>query len=818
MLDGLTKYSEASFASDRLRELMDGMRLTWKRSIDESYPNAPIDIYVVDADVVHMFMNPSSNHSYGALLRYDVHSRKDPASSLKELEGRLVEFLGNLIFFQLRPNIPFMMLPGHAEELEKILIDAWDGASKEFGEWKLIKGAIVESGKNTIKTSESLLSDAAQAVSNSEGEDAIQLFLNEIYRNLKGKGAIGSLFRFDALSSAARIVHVDHIFLEDENGNKRYLPPPLSKSGKYLQSVERLTGRLNRAMLRISKSDDRSKKRNIWRDAQALAHLAWLNEVVSNDTWFISSDDGVKRKVGQLVLISGSHLLPQAIEELDLRPLRGCVVAPISFMGHRLMDEYFRKGGGNLVDVGEGNQGNDASALINFLDSMRDILDSAIETRNYDEISRASETVRGKHSKLAETWQARQLFGKNSRMDAISAAIKSLESSGRSLDALQSFLEKLSVSVWQSFARTLTALCFESVAQDNTVQRNIPPVVFRHFPEARNISGRLYKIGDNEAARDTAKRVLTAESILALQREEPNHYTEFVCMALVGLVFRRLRSAEGCAELAWSIAKSNPSEGSFARYVKGDEALYLLAHIIRLRARRIEHLDRALESVNNALEVSRSMAAIDGVEVDDDIRIVSERFSICCHQRYFEGLGSVGRWNPNRRKESSRDKLGQTFEEGLLLLKKIGEFASDQNDYLFQYVKQQVLVNLAQLALFMEYPPSRQEDEKVVVFQFKDRDVVVDSHKNDFNCIAKQLIDQCCQLEEDDTGTLPRPSLLSTTVAAVAGQVFLEPNANDLQMAQRIEGWLRLHPKRVATIDVLRFSYLESVLLYKNTV
>ena len=62
---------DAIFASDRLREVLIGMRNIWSRSLDEFSPDGAIDLYVVDADVVTMFMAPLMNHNYGALL-YDT--------------------------------------------------------------------------------------------------------------------------------------------------------------------------------------------------------------------------------------------------------------------------------------------------------------------------------------------------------------------------------------------------------------------------------------------------------------------------------------------------------------------------------------------------------------------------------------------------------------------------------------------------------------------------------------------------------------------------------------------------------------------------
>jgi hypothetical protein len=155
---------DAIFASDRLREVLIGMRNIWSRSLDEFSPDGAIDLYVVDADVVTMFMAPLMNHNYGALLRYAGHARKDTGSNIRELEARLVEFLGNLIFFQLRPTIPLLLFPGHAEDLQRILNRIGKNALKELGTWVQIHKAIANSAENVIQTSLDQLASAEQAV------------------------------------------------------------------------------------------------------------------------------------------------------------------------------------------------------------------------------------------------------------------------------------------------------------------------------------------------------------------------------------------------------------------------------------------------------------------------------------------------------------------------------------------------------------------------------------------------------------------------------------------------------------------------------
>jgi len=802
-------FRGAAFASDRLREVLVSMRNVWNMSLDEVSSDGPIDLYVVDADVVMMFMSPLVKHNYGALLRYDGHARMDVGSDLKDFEGRLVEFLGNLIFFQLRSTIPLLLLPDHADDLERILNKVWEKALREIGTWEKIETAITESENNVIETSKDQLASADRAVGEGgKKEHIVEELLGKIFSSLRGEGAVGELFRFDALTSGERLMHLDHMPLQDKNGHTRYLPPPLTETGKYIPSVSRLADRLDREMAKLIGADDKSRRSWIRSDAQALAHLAWLNELFREEQWYVGiGERSSQRQVRKIVLISGSYLLPKVIDTLELEPLKGCVLTPLSFLGHQMMDEYFQRS--TILEkplMDEASQGSQASALINFCDSMRAVLNSAIKTHNLDETTRALKKVHEQQYKLAEKWQGRQLFGEHSRMEAVTAAIASLVASGKSLDSLKNFLEELSVTAWQSFARSVTMLSLKSVSCDHAVLRNIPPVRFMHFDVAKEISGKLYCTGDNARARENANVILDNSTIFKLKREDPSHYTEFVCYALFGLVQRTLRSAEGCAEVAWSIAQEKPMKDELAKYIMGDEALYLLAHIIRLRAQRIENLERAANCIKLALEASSQTSAIDSLSHTEDVRYTAELFSIHCHQRYFECLGPVEHWQLSRI-ERNQQRLMLTFLEGKNLLEIVNEAVHETEErYILEYVKQQILVNLAQIALFWLYPPERTDDNKIEVYRSSEIDKDFDKCREGINRITQQLFVQCQQLDNDETGLMPKPSILATSVAAVSSSAFLNKRG--------LDGWIRNHNGKVAAIDGLRYMYLESVYNY----
>jgi hypothetical protein len=799
----------ATFASDRLREVLIGMRNIWSRSLEEFSPDSAIDLYIVDADIVKMFMAPLMKHNYGALLRYGGHARRDAGSDLKGLEARLVEFLGNLIFFQLRPAIPLLLLPRHAEELQSILNGIGKDALKELGTWEQIHKAIESSANKVIQTSRDQLASAEQAVERKKKQQTVEDLLDKIFRSLRGEGAVGELFRFDALMSGERLMHLDRMPLQDKNGQPRFFPPPLTETCQYIPSVLRLTDRLYHAMSKRSRMKGQTKQLRIRSDAEALAHLTWLNELLNEEQWYVNLGDGAApRKVRKLLLITGSYLLPEVTNVLEIESLRGCIISPLSFLGHCMMDEYFRRSRDNDQSFEwVTNQGSQASALINFFDSMRAVLNEAIKTNNTDKIISVVNDIHDQQCKMTEKWQGRQLFGQHSRMKGVTDAIVSLEKSGNSLDGLKNFLEKLSIQTWQSFARAATRLSLRSVPPDMTVLRNIPPVRFMRFDEAQKISGKLYQTGDSAQARKNAEAILGEPTIRRLQKEDPSHYTEFVCYALFGLVHRILRSAEGCAELALSISQERPTTGKHSLYIKGDEALYLLAHIIRLRVHELRHLSRAEKFIKLALKASMQASEIDQIEHVDDIRYSTELFSIHCHQRYFEGFGSVGRWNHKTHSGIDDQELKRTFFEGTQLLDRIHDtFYDKEVPYIFEYVKQQLLVNLAQLALFFIYPPKRTAENKIKAHRSSEMDTFFEKHRNRINSLIDELSAQCQKLSRDETGKLPKPSILSTSVSAVSSAVFLGKN----DFAE----WFNPKDGKVAAIDGLRYLYLESVYKY----
>ncbi|MUI16607.1 hypothetical protein GJV26_29730, partial [Massilia dura] len=147
-------------AEHRLKELIGDMHDIWHSSLAELAPDGRLNLYAVDSDVVYMFMAPDRLHHYGALLRYDGEARHLEDRELQVLESKLVEFLGNLIFFQLQPDCAPLLIGDHAIELQKILTDAGEDAMRILRNWEAITLQLKKSAGDVTSVSRERLQDA----------------------------------------------------------------------------------------------------------------------------------------------------------------------------------------------------------------------------------------------------------------------------------------------------------------------------------------------------------------------------------------------------------------------------------------------------------------------------------------------------------------------------------------------------------------------------------------------------------------------------------------------------------------------------------
>jgi hypothetical protein len=787
-------------AEHRLKELIGDMHDIWQSSLAELAPDSRVNLYAVDSDVVYMFMAPDKLHHYGALLRYDGAARHLEDRELQVLESKLVEFLGNLIFFQLQPDCAPILIGDHAIELQKILTDAGEDAMRILRNWEAITLQLKKSTSDVTSVSRDRLQDAASIVEHgAAGTPAaaadINALLGDIHASLRGDGALGKLFRFDLLASADRLKHLERLALRNADGSPSALPSPVTPDGKYIAPVSRLAARLLQRMTQLDTINTPARKLTMKGDAVVLAHLAWLNEQLDKDEYYMETAQGLRR-VGRLLLITGSQLLPRAIGDLGLAELERSVFSPLSLLGHRLMDEYVQSTGTDTAPAPQQASGVSSSSLINFLDAMRMSLAQAIREDDYTKIGETLNRVRGEHSRLIDSWQGRQLFGEHSRVDGVSAAIAELHSRGFDLEALEGFMQRLSVKAWQAFARSVTLLGFKRADQAGVVQRNLPPLVLDDYPRARRLAEELYRFVYYSAFGQEAESPMSPGTIRAITTEDPSHYTEFLCYALWALAHRLLRSAQGCAELALSIADQE-APGA-ARSAKRLEALYLRAHVMKLRALTADELQCARQGLEEWRQAAGDVARPTAMRVDGEL------FSIDCHACFVAAFGSSGKVAPAphvRTRVHCRD----TFQRGRALMASLN--AAADSSYLAEFVRQQVLVNLVQLALLCKFGVTLKDDGGVDVFVTLEEDPAIVSLEPYFTAAAEELAGHYRYLDQDKTGDLPRPSVLIACVTDAASAVWATTRTEPIG-AEAGAGHL-------GSFDDRRFRFLEAVCRYR---
>lgn len=805
-------------AEHRLRELIGDMHDIWHSSLAEMAPDGRMNLYAVDSDVVYMFMAPDRLHHYGALLRYDGAARHLEDTELQVLESKLVEFLGNLIFFQLQPDCAPILIGDHAIELQKILTDAGDEAMRILRNWEAITLQLKKSAGDVTSVSRDRLHDAASIVEHGGTAGApaaaadIHALLNDIHASLRGNGAIGKLFRFDLLASADRLKHLDRLAVRNADGSPSALPAPVTPDGKYIAPVSRLAARLLQRMSQLDTIHTPARKLTMKGDAIVLAHLAWLNEQLDRDAYYVETAQGLRR-VGKLLLISGSQLLPRAIRDLGLTALERCLFSPLSLLGHRLMDDYVQSAGSELAPSTVHGCGVSASSLINFLDSMRMSLAQAIRENDYHKIGETLNRVRGEHARLIESWQGRQLFGEHSRPDGVSAAIAELHREGFGLAGLEEFMQRLSVKAWQAFARSVTLLGFKKADRVGVVQRNLPPLQLAEYPRARRLAEELYRFVHHSALGVEAESPMSAGTILAVTSEDPSHYTEFLCYALWALAHRLLRSAQGCAELALSIADQE-SAGT-AQSARRLEALYLRAHVMKLRAVTAEELEGARQGLE---EWRQEMQGVADIGRASAIRVDGELFSIDCHGCFVLAFGTSGKAAPAPHART-RQQCRDTFLRGQALMVSLNAAPArtvagaapaadgEPGEYLAEFVRQQVLVNLVQLALLCKFGLTMKDDGTIDVFAPLEEDADIAPLEGAFAAAAEELAGQYRYLDSDKSGDLPRPSVLVACVADAASAVWATQRAEtaDIEAAAG----------HLGSFDERRFRFLEAVRRYR---
>lgn len=808
----------AASAVARLHEIIQSMGALWHRSVAEGAAEAPVDLYVADANVIMMFMSPGEKHSYGAMLRYDQVARRELDRKLIELETRTAAFLADLLFFELKPTVPVGILPHHALELERMLDEIGARLIRTLVDWDAILAAVEQSSSRAYETSRARFEEAATTLSTAQGnegsianEDSIanvKRLLRGIADSLRGDGGLGMLFRFDTLIKNDRLRHLDRLALLDEAGATTYLPSPFDAQGEAAGGVAMLQRRLERTMSELQKrrprrqvadggkaAPPRRRPRAIRNDAAALTQLAWLNDRLGESAYFVDHG-GRRRRVGGLVLVSGSLLMARAVAELELTALERVMFAPLALLGHQSLDEYVR---GSTPEAGTSGAVLESSLMINFLDTMQRSLHRGTACSVQQDIELALAHARSDHQRLIDSWQQRQLVSRPASSDPVSEALLALEEAGTSLDKLRGLVSDLSVKAWQKFASSIAFLSYSNATTGGS-KRNIPPVRFAGYPQADGQAEQLRAY----AGKDDTQVDDRPLDVAALTEEDPSRYTEFMCFGLWNLRHRALSTAQGCIEQALTIAE----ESGPARSAELCEALFVQAHLVRLNARALEDMDRARQSMHRIDTIMSGLpelatggqpgAAVRCWHGAGDIRFAAEDFSIVCHRLYFEVLGPNGA-------AYDGGALVSMFERGLALLGRLpAHDASAGLDYVTEYCRQQLLGNLVHLALLVKFGHTLTDRGDFQSFVPLDPRVELPIVEGPIAALVQGLIEVCEYLRrQDKPAALPKASLLSESLACVGADVWLGK--------QDLAGWFSSVDAHWTHIDQQRIRYLDGV-------
>jgi hypothetical protein len=790
------------YAANRISEVTTSARKFGKYL---SHDTEGVTLFAVDTDVVQMFLSPAENRSYGAILRYQLHARKTSDPMFDEVEERLVEFVSTLILFDVL-EYPLALLPAHSDELGGNLNQIFKKAKTTYDALKIE----IENTNNALKilavTNLTKAKEEARHDPTLANDKAIAKLVSKVREKVFTSGPANELMRFDALSTQSeRLKHIDRFQFFDAAEKQIYLPPPLLKNqANFVAPVQRLINRIYPQLVSFSGAATPSRLFRLQRDAQALAHLAWVNDLLQRDEYFVKGKNGLQR-VKKFNLITGSNLVPLALESLGLESLALSVVSPLAFLGHPIMQSYLDGSDVKTVELAgdKRHNVNSPTALLDFLEAIgASFSEAVVDEESYlKKIKGAVEEMKS----LVSGWASQQLVNTKGIFSSIDEAVDELSSSGSNLDQLSRYLEGLSNRTFSQFARasSMVSLGFMAADDESIVKRNIPPVNFGHFEYAKLVCHALYSLGDSDSGRKNANATLTKENLKKLAKEDPSNYTEFICYTLWALVHRNLSLASGCASVAWSLVptddKRNPND--LSQYIYGEESLYLMSHVKKLMARRADHLDEA-EACLIAAKSMRHKAHLASPDqfLQDDARFEAESYSIECHRVYFQAFGQIGKRGKIEAQVPRVENLLVLASKGRTLLD--SPLINTEDAYGAEYIKQLLLVNLVQIGLLCIWGAGRRQErniDDIEVFQLAplNRDEFV-KFQNDTTC----LVEQCERLSSNADIRLSL-SHLSECVAVVGGAAF---NQEKLPLKRSLYSGI------VAEIDSLRFSYLEKVL------
>lgn len=802
-------------AAIRLGDVLRSIR-TVQADEDARKPDT-VTIYAVDADIVNMFMSPTKNSNNGALLRFQQSARtaNETDNWLRGMEQRTVEFLSAFLLFELQNEQPMILLHSHADDLQRVLNQVF---IKSRRQQESIETLIDRLSTAQQQIAETKIEVARTTIIAKHKEDAKAKHISDVLDQIRDcftEGPISELYRAHALSensSNPRILHVDRFPFVNAIGSQKYMPVPVSEEGThYLATYKRLSDRIF-LKLKSKANIIGNKALSLRRDANAIGQLAWINDLLTQDEFYIHTGNGLKR-VGQVKLISGSFLIPLAIELLELSKLESMVRGPLGYLGHGKMGPYFgnnqyKEEPDKNIEPTNNNKNEEITPLPEtpeaFADFLAELRDSF--SKQSEKLDQKNKSEKATHAlgKLIPSWRDKQTIENPERFRGLQLAVSQLENSGHSLDGLRSFVAKWAAETFANFARLSALMSLRAGDEIAITRRNIPPVRFLHFKETSNISRQLYLFGDSAFSRKNAENIITQKNVETLKKDDPSSYTEFVCYALWALVMRNLQLASGCLNYALTLITKNNENNQF---IKGDEALYLLAHTTRLQAKSISQIQQAKLYLKIAEKLCNETSPDTLITQPRDIRFIGEEFSLECHDLYFRIWNTQPKGKPQPIPQIGIDEIVAQFDKGAELISALENESYVDDLYVTEYTKQQLLVNSVQLGLILFFGSTPRLDLGEGLLEIFPRLSEVSAYEGRMEKavkLARALVEHCTMLQNDPREELPDASILATTVSAV-GQVALLKNTSSQFPIRNDKNWI------FSPIDHYRFEYLEKV-------
>lgn len=790
--------------------------------VSESKPRI---IYVFDTDVVMMYAQPLRAAEYCALLRTPLaalQERRLPPGSAPSVflrgETLLADLLGNFFVWGRGEQLAWTT-PAHAHEIEELFDAVLVGAMRDI---PALEQHLREAfARMAAPSGESGAADKGAAEVKPQGEpdpaspaDRLEQQLGAILQRAAHRfPRVAEALRLQVAFELRRIASVDR-YSDDGIEGRWYMPSTLDPAtGDVHEEIHTLARHLERLLVGGTPFGQR-KLRNLRVDAEAIAHLCWLNVQLEGSgrplrVRFVTGAPhlhSLRDEAGQW-----SARLPSALMDkfMEWSPaLRRLIRHPLGFLDDPEMQALF--------GLSEADADGDGKLGVWLRERMRDAPDEADGGLASLPGEAATELMQ-----LLMTARARQSISPDGAW--ISRMLMELLTQQRS-----AWDETLARRLRELYPRLLASLAtLQAPAHGaHRVARNLPPLSFDNFQRASSFCEELYR----RNARERGFAAIAKERLTEVIADDRSLYTPLLAIALWRAAERSWRQARAMALAAVEVADRERIEnehtvpkigrtGIAPRLIMGAEACYLAAAAVRITAGTVAGFS-ATDDLRESARLLRS--ARDRLEayyreresppVAADLRLDAEELSLNLSRALH---GKLVRAEPSDA-WLRVDEAG-LFRKGSALLRKAVALRGEHGRaYEVEYVIQQSSAALLQLVLLDRYGMFSHEVFPVRERTWSEREPAA----AEIEWVWQLFDTQCAQLSAH-SGEEPRPIL--PTVSALAQGLHwvfkLERARPDEHRAGRrhVENARRqieaaLAPDQaVASIDDARFMFLRKI-------